>query len=40
MLFRNYVRVEVFTAVTMKNGVFSVVWPGGGWFFLAEDVGC
>jgi hypothetical protein len=26
---RNYVRFEVFTAVTMKNGVFWVVMPCG-----------
>jgi hypothetical protein len=43
------VRFEVFTAVTMKNGVFLVVTPcgscknrrfGGTWYFFAAYVGC
>jgi hypothetical protein len=34
------VRFEVFTAVTMKNGVFWVVTPYGSWYFFAAYVGC
>jgi hypothetical protein len=34
------VRFEVFTAVTMKNGVFWVVTPCGSWYFFAAYVGC
>jgi hypothetical protein len=33
------VRFEVFTAVTMKNGVFWVVTPCGSWYFFAAYVG-
>jgi hypothetical protein len=42
----NHVRFEVFTAVTMKNGVFWVVTPcgsctnrcfGGTWRFIHQD---
>jgi hypothetical protein len=45
----NVVRFEVFTALTMKNGVFSDVTPcgacknqcfGGTWYFFAACVGC
>jgi hypothetical protein len=46
-LFQNKVRFEVFTAVTMKNSVFSVVTPCGScknrkipWYFFAAYVGC
>jgi hypothetical protein len=38
-----YVRFEVFTAVTTKNGVFWVVTPCGSckkWYFFAAYVGC
>jgi hypothetical protein len=34
------VRFEVFTAVTMKNGVFWVVTPCGSCNFFAAYVGC
>jgi hypothetical protein len=45
----SHVRFEVFTAVTMKNGVFWVVTPcgscknrrfGGTWYFFAAYVSC
>jgi hypothetical protein len=34
------VRFEVFTAATMKNGVFWDVTPCGSWYFFAACVGC
>jgi hypothetical protein len=45
----DHVRFEIFTAVTMKNGVFWVVTPCGScknrrscltWYFFAAYVGC
>jgi hypothetical protein len=36
----SFVRLEVFTAVTMQNGVFWDVTPCGSWYFFAACVGC
>jgi hypothetical protein len=38
--FLKFVRFEIFTAVTMNDGVFRYITTCGSWYFFAACVGC